>query len=353
MKTDLSFKLIPLFLFFLIADFVNAQNVFLKNHIIKVEANWKDEETGQMISMLGAGIIVGQELGEIFALTAFHTVKEAHPDSIVVTFYQEPFFPTIAQVVFSDELSDVAVLKIAEVPATIPFFDKIPKVQNNKYKAFQLVQVVGFPGGSIDPVINMEMVQEVDNTLLKITQNHILPGHSGGGVFLENDHLIGMALKKGSSFAKVLSANRLLKLCEDWKVPINLISGPNPELLEWSLLSGGTLLYLFGAYSKGLSNENYEIYKQLRNFDPNGIYQVSDREDIYDKANSNHKVSVISKGLGVLVFAVGTIRLTKKFFSKINTRKAGRLTFAPILDHNLSSNKGQIAITQIGLRVNF
>ena len=199
-------------------------------YIRSMGGNGKEMETG-------AGIIVGNEKGKVFILTAFHVVEESK--EIKVEFrqgwreYQGRLYSKIQKEM------DIAVIEV-----TVPLGElKFVPIQVGEVKNLlqgQGVLSIGHPVGSKwlrntqNKILSTEY--DFDPRRISMEKNGINPGCSGGPIFKDGD-LIGMVTETSGVEVLGIKADLFTRILKAWQIPTNLLVNKEKEeeplTLEW------------------------------------------------------------------------------------------------------------------------
>lgn len=348
-NVNLTSMLVVLFLFSMATNLFSQEE--LKNSLVKISAKSDDgrEETG-------AGIIVGYDKGSqtVFVVTAFHVVGDY--DQLDVYFrstwmkFQAEFFK------YADDL-DLAVIKIhfsqVEAMTMLPFIIKVEKAKPGSYKPLDRVLAIGHPAGSDFTANPSNGIQEAMPGRLSITKNGIMPGYSGGPVFNLNGHLLGMLTEITSVSAKTIPISKIVQRLDEWGIPSNMLIDPKLDL-KWLIWSGsGAVLGGTGLFLQARSQDNHAIYAAHRStMDP--IYQEMglDRDELYQRANSQNHAAIVSGAVGAALFTYGAVKLIQQASQKSKLKKQEGYTFQPKLDlGTLVATGGQVG--QMGVVIRF
>jgi formylglycine-generating enzyme required for sulfatase activity len=182
---------------------------------------------GELEEETGAAFLVGEKDGKLYYLTAAHVI--ADPKSIKVQFYKGA---TVAgQLVKSNQPLDVAVVSCAK-PAgfTPPPSFALAKTSE---KNLQSVIVAGHPLGNywdINFNSNVKSTEyDLDERLFTLAPIGIAPGNSGGPVLNQQYELLGLAARVDQVNAVCVDAATLLRACQTWEIPLNLMTGVSVE----------------------------------------------------------------------------------------------------------------------------
>lgn len=142
-----------------------------------------------IVSSTGSGFIASKE-GHI--LTNEHVVA----DCSAVVVRQAGREPELVEIVVKDKPNDLALLKLTEPPARIAVFGQAAKIRPG-----DPIIVIGFPlqglltsSASVSTGIVNAMAGPYDDTSLLQISAPVQSGHSGGGIFNENGHVVGMVI---------------------------------------------------------------------------------------------------------------------------------------------------------------
>ena len=137
----------------------------------------------------GSGVVIHSEPDKTYLLTAAHVVGD--DSTVTATFYycHEDTKTLSASVVITDTVKDLALLKIDK---PYPYVAKLGSRNYTPY-IFTPVWVVGCSLG-LDPRPSEGIITVISDNAWEMSAP-IVPGNSGGGVFLKDTHeLIGIAV---------------------------------------------------------------------------------------------------------------------------------------------------------------
>ncbi len=299
---------------------------------------------------IGAGIISGfdKSANEVFLVTALHVVGEA--DSVTVEFRQnrKEFPATIYKT--KPEL-DLAVLRVS-IQGTAIDFKKLVVASSSDFVQ-RPVKIIGHPqGSSWITTTASSFLNATDGINFTISRGDASKGYSGGGVFTNNNRLMGMMLKIGSHDAVVLDVLSISEWLTEWKVETNLWGRPKMNFTEAGIMgvgAAGIVVSLFVLESD--SADLYSTYETQR-FSDDPVYSGTTREQVFDDAQSKHNTAVITGVVGGVVLAAGTYLLIRKMNKRKKEKRYDGLVVVPhfnVPDYASSSGK---AVT-VGVTIRF
>lgn len=178
----------------------------------------------------GTGVIVGQTETELFFVTAAHVISQ--PDHVKVRLFEGPAIQ--AEIVQANTSLDIAVIKCPipndyEVPASFA-------IAKEEEKVLQSVIVVGHPGGNnwdINFNTNVKATEfDLDDRLFTLAPIGITAGNSGGPVLSQAYELLGLVQSVDQVKAVCVNLATIMKACQAWQVPTNLLTGITIENLQ-------------------------------------------------------------------------------------------------------------------------
>ena len=197
--------------------------VFLSSYAVSVSAQVKGSAgkyNNCVVKIItpnetGAGIVIGTKDGDIFILTAYHVVKDAH--KIGVALFAKRYAESPADAIKFNEDLDVAVIRIRSN-------DQFPTIQWRKdLRLKEKITIIGHPADldwqfESEEIVRLE--SQDDSRKFLYSSPAVRRGVSGGGVFDENWALLGMTLGRGpSGLAIAVTSNSLVNLLETWGIP--------------------------------------------------------------------------------------------------------------------------------------
>lgn len=249
---------------------VSAQAA-LKPPIVKITAL---NEFGQEED--GTGVIVGRAAGELYIATAAHVVPL--PDQIKIHFWEQA--QTKASIVRTNTGLDIAIIKCSPSAELIntPSF----ALAKTAEKPLQSVIVIGHPSGNnwdINYNSNVKATEfELDDRLFTLAPIGITPGNSGGPVLTQQYELLGLVQRVDPVKAVCVDVATLLKACQAWEVPTNLLTGIT---VEEEAAAAGTEDFRYQifvqeantAFAAGKWQQAKEAYQQLNRLSPSAATQ--------------------------------------------------------------------------------
>ena len=145
----------------------------------------------------GAGILVGNEGSALYLITAYHVIEQ-NPDEIEIRFYPKGELSSPGEIVEINSRFDLVILR-----CHMPIGYSLPRplqISSRPPYFRQDVTVVGHPFESNWAVntsnnVNGLNVQD-DDRFFKTSSQGLYPGNSGGPVFDNSGHLMGIVLAK-------------------------------------------------------------------------------------------------------------------------------------------------------------
>lgn len=169
----------------------------------------------------GTGFIVGKDKSNIYLCTAAHVLENA--DDIKISFYDGT--SQSASVMRVHETFDLAVIK-----CPIAKDQRVQTFSGNKAQTLnpnQDVIIVGHPLGNKWDVNFLSKVKELEfdlqEDLFTLSPQGIAPGSSGSPVLNRDHELLGLIIETDQIKAICVKRAFLLKACEAWNVPVNLL----------------------------------------------------------------------------------------------------------------------------------
>ena len=320
MKTSITFSLVASLLVFL--DMAGQKNP--DQSIAKVTGYGDGVE-------IGAGILTGFDDvdDEVFLVTALHVVEEA--DRITVEFRQHrKEFP--AQIYKTKPELDLAVLQVGITGEIIDFKKQVVAQASDFVE--RPIKVIGHPQGSswVLTTASSYVQASDDRNNFIISRGDTSKGYSGGGVFTNNNRLLGMILKIGSHQAVVLDVLPIKDLLKEWKVETNLWGKPKMNFTEPGIMGVGAAgvlvsLLVFESDSKDL----YNTYEEHR-FETDPIYAGTSRTQVFNDAQSKHNTAVITGVVGGVVLVAGSYMLIRKLSKRRKEKRYDGLVVVPHFD---------------------
>ncbi|MCB0634131.1 MAG: SUMF1/EgtB/PvdO family nonheme iron enzyme, partial [Lewinella sp.] len=195
---------------------ISAQDA-LKAPIVFIKATADWEETG-------TGFLVGQKDEELYLFTAAHVIENA--TDVRLDFYQGPQ-EVKAEVVLINEGLDLAAIKCPMPTGYSPPSSFAAAKEGEKIR--QAVIVIGHPADSrwdINYNSNVKTTDyDLDSRLHTLDPAGIAPGSSGGPVLTLQYELLGLVGENNAVRAIAVDMSTILKACEAWDVPVNLLTG--------------------------------------------------------------------------------------------------------------------------------
>ncbi|MDX2284375.1 MAG: SUMF1/EgtB/PvdO family nonheme iron enzyme [Bacteroidia bacterium] len=238
----------------------------------------------------GTAFLIGYQQGQLYLLTAAHVI--ARPDSISLQFFGRQ--RSAARLLASDPEIDLAVLSCPapEGPGEWASFlaaGTPPKINSE-------VTIVGHPAGNEWDVNRANRVKEAEYGLIPgrftLYPIGIGPGSSGSPVLNADHELYGMVVEADQVKTVCLQGAVLLRACQTWRVPVNLLTGlreaegqpsaegpgttgtADPQAGKMKLIPGGT--FMMGS-NEGGSDEKPPHSVTLQPFYL-GVYEVTVEE---------------------------------------------------------------------------
>ena len=185
-----------------------------------------------------AGIIVGGDGKYVFVVTANHVLREKNREgTLKQDRFRVEFFDAhgVAQFEavphpdkFDDDL-DIALLVVSENPdfPNIRFEEEIRfgrLGESGTFESTNKLRTIGHGRRDWDEQVSRpeEFRDKVGVHLLFGIQNAPIDGDSGGGLFNDEDELIGMILKTDVEDGKAIDIETVLEKVRYWRVPIDL-----------------------------------------------------------------------------------------------------------------------------------
>lgn len=300
---------------------------------------------------IGAGIVAGfdKDDKEIFLITALHVVEAA--DSITVEFRQHKKEFPAAIFKVKQEL-DLAVLRVPLQEIALDFKSQVV-AESSDYR-ISLVKIIGHPQGSSWVLSSNKFLMALNANNFTVSHEGIGKGYSGGGVFSNNDRLMGMMVENRSHDALVLDLLAIIEFLDESKIETNLWVKPKMNYTTAGVMGAGAAgilvsLFVFENKSKDL----YTTYEDHR-FSNDPIYTEMGmtRDEVYDQANSKHNAAVITGVVGGVVLAAGSYMLIRKLNKRKKEKRHDGLVVVPhfnMPDYALSSGN---AVT-LGVTIRF
>lgn len=178
----------------------------------------------------GSGVIVGSKANQFYIITAAHVIPQ--PDKIKVEFFEGVIVK--AEVVQINTSLDIATIKCSQ-PSSFNLKGSFA-IAKKEEKPLQSVIVIGHPKGNywdINFNTNIKAIEfDLDDRLFTLAPIGITPGNSGGPVLNQQYELLGLIQNVDQVKAVCVDMATLMKACEAWNVPTNLLTGISLEEKE-------------------------------------------------------------------------------------------------------------------------
>jgi formylglycine-generating enzyme required for sulfatase activity len=204
------------------------------------------------VAAYGAAIVAGRDEDHVYLATADHVAFPCRwPDPRVgVRFHFQPNETFPADAVALARSLDLALLRVAEtealraeldrlsfdLPTEAPAADQVVRVRSaDALHRLDGLRTIGYPehiAWYLNP-FGLDLFDGLDGddgATIGFHARFLSTGNSGGGLFTEDWHLVGMVLSERLPFGEALSVDRLLAELPDW--PVRLRIPPLPPEFE-------------------------------------------------------------------------------------------------------------------------
>jgi formylglycine-generating enzyme required for sulfatase activity len=200
---------------------------------------------------VGAGIIVGFDAQSLYVATADHVIFDADewepdrkPDEIVASFRlrsgsirdaQAEALPT------RNRALDLAVLRVPMDADFRAFVEALPFKRTRTPEALRRQQeinilatrlndlgTIGNPQGAAWFTTDTDRFLKPEGDIIRFASSWLMIGHSGGGLFTEDWHLVGMIQTHEPPSGVALGLDRIVATLRAWKIPVALELHPIP-----------------------------------------------------------------------------------------------------------------------------
>lgn len=218
----------------------------------------------------GAGIIIGKIRDDVYIVTADHILGMAPECKVEFKFYEWVEIPTKILRRFPKPM-DKAVLR-ATLPDDFPQ-DKIPisNVSCGKIEEGQILHIIGHPGGDSWVSPNQEIKLQDEKYFGTLKFNYpCLPGYSGGGVFSEDWHLLGMILDQDGNNCIARNMESIMVEIPEHIFQLNCSNMGLNAIIQKLMSSSsnvvvGTLTQLTGPFAPNSEIKRIESYFKYQN----------------------------------------------------------------------------------------
>jgi formylglycine-generating enzyme required for sulfatase activity len=199
---------------------------------------------------VGAGIIVGFDSQALYLVTANHVAysdlfePDRKPDEIVARFWLHPGSTSDAKAEVlptRDRESDLAVLRVPMdadlrgLVETLPFDrTRTPEALRRQHEINFLATRLNDLGTIGNPIGTNWFTTQSDRFLkpegddILFASSWLMPGDSGGGLFTEDWHLVGMIKTHDPPAGLALGLDRIVARLREWMIPVALQVHPLP-----------------------------------------------------------------------------------------------------------------------------
>lgn len=200
---------------------IYAQEEYM-NATVKIEAF---NDVNEPLDELGTGIVIGyDEVRNIaFIVTAQHVVTDEKTSNLAgsakVTFFEAKYdTKPVTKILKGPDGLDIALLKV-----NVNLRKNCPKVivaQRQSLKKNEKVFTIGHPFGNLWQRIDNNEIRDIklrgDADLFSISNNNnrLAPGCSGGPVFDNKGHLLGILTQAGPGRANCISIDRIISIAQ-------------------------------------------------------------------------------------------------------------------------------------------
>lgn len=189
------------------------------------EANKMEREVVRLIVQkefgedIGTGLILGQEQGQLYILTANHVIEGGEKTEALL-FEQDEAKP--AKIISQNPALDAAVVSIPlkqqwTLSSLVPFDEK-------NIQPKQKISSIGHPSGALWRTNYLNVIQQTalpgEPAFFAITPQAIVGGCSGGPVFTEKGAWVGIVTETSMVEARCLKAEVVLRWLEQKSVPV-------------------------------------------------------------------------------------------------------------------------------------
>jgi formylglycine-generating enzyme required for sulfatase activity len=199
---------------------------------------------------VGAGIIAGFDAQALYVVTADHVAfsdpfePDRKPDEIVARFWLRPGSTrdVEAQVLPTrDRERDLAVLRVPMDADLRAFVETLPFARTRTPEALRRQQeintlatrlndlgTIGNPLGVGWFTTDADRFLKPEGDDIRFASSWLMIGHSGGGLFTQDWHLVGMIKTHDPPAGVALGLDRIVATLRDWKIPVALELHPIP-----------------------------------------------------------------------------------------------------------------------------
>jgi formylglycine-generating enzyme required for sulfatase activity len=209
-----------------------------------------------VVEIYGAAIVAGRDRDDVYLATADHVAFpcEWTPSRIRVRFHFLPDEEISADAVEVDRDLDLALLRVTETAALRAGLDRLSfELPTEALAGRQVVRVrsahalrrldglrmIGYPE-NLDWYVNpfgLDLFDSLDqsegDSTIGFHARFLSTGNSGGGLFTEDWHLVGMVLTERLPFGDALAIDRLVAELPEWPVKLQVPPlPPEPRLVQ-------------------------------------------------------------------------------------------------------------------------
>lgn len=186
----------------------------LKKGVIKVTAlkpgNVRDE---------GAGIMIGEQEGNIYFLTAYHVIEDA--SEILIESYGKLGKQYEVEIFGKryDPNHDIAVLMISTYEMSSEFVEQLYEVDPTKLQPGDKSIIIGHPADKQWELVWADLHSK-SSTRLILKPGAIKPAHSGGPLLDVKGNLVGIVIgTTEAEYGEVVRIDTALAILDRWGVP--------------------------------------------------------------------------------------------------------------------------------------
>ncbi|MGF1641816.1 MAG: SUMF1/EgtB/PvdO family nonheme iron enzyme [Rhodospirillales bacterium] len=199
---------------------------------------------------LGAGVVVGFDSESLYLVTADHVAfvdewnPDRAPDEIAARFWLRPGATRAAAarvLPHRDPDLDLAVLAVAIDPELRAFAEGLPFERTRTLEALRRqhaintletrltdLGTIGNPQGAVWFTTEADRFLKPEDDDIHFASSWLMRGHSGGGLFTQDWHLVGMIKSHDPPSGIALGIDRIVASLEAWNIPVALGLRPLP-----------------------------------------------------------------------------------------------------------------------------